>query len=173
MAKLIDLTGQKFGRLTVVSRAENNKRGNAMWNCKCDCGNEVAVLGTSLRIGDTKSCGCYRNEVLKNHGRKHNFKTENYRQKSGINHNRTENWKEDTMLCSLQNRKRMKNNKTGINGVSWCNTYQKYVANIRFQKRLIFLGRFNTLEEAAQARGKAEEKYFNPILEKYGRLENE
>ena len=137
-----------------------------MWDCKCDCGNEITTLGTSLRRGDTKSCGCYRKEVLENYGREHNFKTENYRQISGVEHNREKNWKEDTMLCSLKNRKLMSNNKTGVNGVSWCNTYHKYVANIRFQKRLVFLGRFNTLEEATKARKEAEEKYFKPILEK-------
>lgn len=55
--KLIDLTGQKFGRLTVISRAEN--RGErAAWNCLCECGNKVVVRGTNLQRGTTKSCGC-------------------------------------------------------------------------------------------------------------------
>jgi len=58
MGKFVDLTGQKFGKLTVVSRAENDKHRNAMWVCKCDCGNEHTTIGCSLRQGNTKSCGC-------------------------------------------------------------------------------------------------------------------
>ena len=53
-----DLSGQKFGRLTVIERAENNKRGQARWRCRCDCGNEVVVVGSFLTSGETKSCGC-------------------------------------------------------------------------------------------------------------------
>lgn len=58
MPKLIDLTGQTFGRLTVLERVENNKENEAHWKCKCVCGNIVNILGSSLRSGRTKSCGC-------------------------------------------------------------------------------------------------------------------
>ena len=62
MSGLIDLTGQRFGRLTVVSRAEN--RGNqTRWLCKCDCGNEKIIAGNALKSGVTLSCGCYHKEV--------------------------------------------------------------------------------------------------------------
>lgn len=40
MSKLIDMTGQKIGRLLVLERAENDKDGKAMWKCRCDCGND-------------------------------------------------------------------------------------------------------------------------------------
>lgn len=63
MGKLIDLTGQRFGRLVVIERAENNKRGKAMWDCKCDCGKQVTVLGCHLRSGHTQSCGCFSRET--------------------------------------------------------------------------------------------------------------
>lgn len=59
MTALIDLTGKRFGKLVVVSRAENIGREVA-WNCKCDCGNETIVRGNCLRRGSTKSCGCGR-----------------------------------------------------------------------------------------------------------------
>ena len=62
MAKLIDETGKRYGYLTVIQRAENTKEGRAVWLCKCDCGNEVKVLGKHLRSGNTKSCGCYQRE---------------------------------------------------------------------------------------------------------------
>lgn len=58
MSKCIDLTGQKFGRLTVVERVENSNAGKARWRCKCDCGNEKTTLSESLRKGKTSSCGC-------------------------------------------------------------------------------------------------------------------
>lgn len=58
MAKAVDLTGQKFGKLTVVERTANNKKGNTMWLCNCDCGNTKEVLGYDLTHGRTVSCGC-------------------------------------------------------------------------------------------------------------------
>lgn len=63
MSNLIDLTGCRFGRLTVIKRSEQKKGcRNAVWTCKCDCGNEVDVRSTLLRKGETKSCGCYRSD---------------------------------------------------------------------------------------------------------------
>ena len=63
MGKFKDLTGQRFGRLTVIERTENNRHGNAMWLCLCDCGNKVIVLGSDLRAGHTRSCKCLQDEV--------------------------------------------------------------------------------------------------------------
>ena len=61
MPNLIDLSGQRFGRLTVTERTVS-KNGVAMWLCMCDCGNDVVASSINLRRGATKSCGClYRN----------------------------------------------------------------------------------------------------------------
>lgn len=57
-----DLTGQRFGRFTVIGFAET-RSGRAYWLCRCDCGNEKTVRGAHLMSGDTISCGCYRDEV--------------------------------------------------------------------------------------------------------------
>lgn len=58
MEKINDITGRQYGRLTVLHRDGTSSDGNhALWRCRCDCGNEVSVKGTSLRRGDTKSCG--------------------------------------------------------------------------------------------------------------------
>lgn len=54
----INEVGNTYGQLTVISRAENTKDGRARWHCRCSCGNELDVLGKSLRNGNTKSCGC-------------------------------------------------------------------------------------------------------------------
>lgn len=77
--KLIDLTGQKFGRLTVVER-HGVKDGHAAWLCKCDCGNTTVVNGRNLRNGRTTSCGCYHKEILINRSKTHGMsKTRLYR----------------------------------------------------------------------------------------------
>lgn len=57
----IDLTGKRFGKLTVLEYYET-RRGQAYWKCKCDCGNCKIVRGNHLRTGKVKSCGCLRGE---------------------------------------------------------------------------------------------------------------
>ena len=61
----VDLTGQKFGRLTVIERAKNTKQGKVAWLCKCECGNEKIIAGEKLKMGATVSCGCYNMEIKK------------------------------------------------------------------------------------------------------------
>ena len=73
MSKIKDLTGLKFGRLTVLKRTENNKYGTAMWICECECGNSTIVASTMLNNGNTKSCGCYAKEIRKSINTKHNY----------------------------------------------------------------------------------------------------
>ena len=61
-AKLIDLTGKRFGKLTVIRRDSDKVLPSgskvARWFCECDCGNTVSVIGSNLRKGTSKSCGC-------------------------------------------------------------------------------------------------------------------
>ena len=58
----VDLTGQKFGKLTVIGRDYSNKKAT-MWLCLCDCGTKKIVNGYNLKRGLTKSCGCLQKEV--------------------------------------------------------------------------------------------------------------
>jgi len=67
----IDLTGKKFGRLTILSRSENSKQGQAMWLCLCDCGNKHTVKSIILRRGISKSCGCLEIESRHTNHRTH------------------------------------------------------------------------------------------------------
>lgn len=60
----VDLLGQKFSRLTPIEYKGNDKGGNSRWLCKCDCGNIKVVGRQELVNGTTKSCGCFRKEVL-------------------------------------------------------------------------------------------------------------
>lgn len=64
MPAMKDLTGKRFGRWTVLKRAEN-KGNTVMWECKCDCGNYGFVTSHSLTSGNSKSCGCYHKEIAK------------------------------------------------------------------------------------------------------------
>ena len=65
MARLIDLKDMVFGDWTVLSRAENNSSGQAMWNCKCKCGTIRVVSGGHLRGGRSTGCGCVRMEKMR------------------------------------------------------------------------------------------------------------
>jgi len=64
MGKIIDLTGKKFGKLTVIRKIDKSeslqtpKTGHPYWLCICNCGKNVIVGGQNLRTGHTKSCGC-------------------------------------------------------------------------------------------------------------------
>lgn len=73
---LEDLTGQRFGRLVVVSRADSIS-GATIWNCKCDCGKEKKVYATNLKRGVTKSCGCWHDESSKINSRTHGMTNTN------------------------------------------------------------------------------------------------
>ena len=64
MPKLIDLTGQRFGRWTVLNKAPSKNRA-VYWNCQCDCGTIRAVKAASLRTGKSTSCGCLQKEIAK------------------------------------------------------------------------------------------------------------
>ena len=60
-----DLTGKKYGRLTVIEYAYS-KNGHRYWKCQCDCGNITYVNTTSLNTGNTQSCGCLHTDIIKN-----------------------------------------------------------------------------------------------------------
>lgn len=60
--RIVDLTGQTFGRLKVIRRAPENRHGRVSWICECKCGNECIVTGHELQQKKTKSCGCLLRE---------------------------------------------------------------------------------------------------------------
>lgn len=66
---MIDITGEKFGRLTAVREGpryifKNGQRSKEQWWCKCECGREVLVTKSNLRSGNTKSCGCWKRDRM-------------------------------------------------------------------------------------------------------------
>lgn len=70
MSKIIDLTGQRYGKLTVIDRAEN-KSEKTRWLCKCDCGKTTVAYSNNLIRGKHTSCGCVRNERVANLNKSH------------------------------------------------------------------------------------------------------
>lgn len=67
MGKFIDLTGNRYGHVSVISLSEGkSKSGGYRWFCKCDCGNTFTTTSASLRYGSTQSCGCERKKHLYN-----------------------------------------------------------------------------------------------------------
>lgn len=62
-SRIKDITGEKFGRLEVISLTPKRHNRCAIWLCRCDCGNMVEAQGSYLRNGDTQSCGCLHDEM--------------------------------------------------------------------------------------------------------------
>lgn len=150
-SNIIDIIGKQFGRLTVIESAGLDKYNNALWLCKCDCGKDIIAKGVTLRDGRTQSCGCLKLEM-------NAADMPNRRKKDLI---------EKTSLGKIKSSNNQKNNTSGYKGVSRHSQLDKWVANINFNGKRIYLGLFDDLEKAIEARKKAEEIYFKPIIEKY------
>lgn len=60
MSRKLDITWKRFGKLTALKTAGSSSRGQLLWHCRCDCGNETIVAGAKLRNGHTRSCGCLK-----------------------------------------------------------------------------------------------------------------
>ena len=156
-----DLTGQRFKRLTVIERKENTKLGESVWMCKCDCGNSVSVTAGHLISGHTKSCGCLSREKSSINGRseKNLTKLRNFEKRDSV---------ENTRLSVISSERSLnKNNTSETRGVSFVTKSRKWHAYINLKGTRTNLGEYKKLEDAIKARKLAEEKYFEPIIEKY------
>ena len=143
--KIKNISNERFGRLVAIKHTEKRYRdGEVIWECVCDCGNITEVPLHHLRAGNVRSCGCLQNESAKLAAQSQRF--------------------EGTKIPSLT-RKISSNNKSGVKGVH--KVGNKWRAQITFQRKVMYLGCFNKIEDAALARKKAEEEYFYPTLEKY------
>lgn len=75
-ASYVSLVGNRYGKLIVLERVENNHFGHVCYRCKCDCGGETIVDATNLRNGNTNSCGCIKSKgemIINNWLQKHNI----------------------------------------------------------------------------------------------------
>lgn len=147
--KRIDLTGKRFGRLTVVKKSDKNPKDyKTYWDCVCDCGNETTVLLTYLTSGETKSCGCLRIDG--------GSKLQKYNE---------EELRVDGVFTPLLSSKVRIDNTTGHKGVTFDKKLQKYRAQMSLKGKKIHLGYYHELEDAVKARKQGEEKFFKPYLE--------
>ena len=192
--RLMDLTGQQFGRLTV-----KGYKGDGKWLCQCQCGNQTIVTGSNLVGGGTVSCGCKRAPGII--GRKIDQltvikKLDNnvYLCKCDCGNTREVTYKAlmsgAYMSCKECASKRAveaivsgafkdgtepskikldkapgKLNKSGYVGVNWDKSRGKWQASLRFKGHKYNLGRFDNIEDAISARKKAEEEIFLPFIE--------
>jgi len=84
VSKLLDITGQTFGRWTVIKHVGANVQRRALWLCKCVCGNTGLVNGNDIRDGHSTSCGCYAIDVLRKRSiKKDSGKSKLFRQYTG------------------------------------------------------------------------------------------
>lgn len=75
-SKVVDLTGKKFGKLTVIERV-GSRNGRSVWKCLCDCGNYIETYASYLTTNDTRSCGCvisYREYMIEQYLKEHSIK---------------------------------------------------------------------------------------------------
>lgn len=115
MSKASNLINQKFGKLLVISRAENSKTGKTRWLCICECGTKTIVHRDNLVLGKTRSCGCAKFE---SHNKKHGFT------KTDL-HNK---WLSMRQRCNDINHKSYKN--YGAKGIyvctEWNNCFEEF-----------------------------------------------
>ena len=144
--KKLDLTGQRFGKLTVLRPAENIGVRTA-WLCRSDCGSETVVKTCHLRSGKSTSCGC------KGHG----FNALTY--------------VDGTCVEMLQAKTIRKNNTSGVPGVYWEVKKRMWRASICFKGKRYSLGRHRRFEDAVRARKRAEEALHDKFLSEYAQQE--
>ena len=151
--KKVDLTGQQYGKLTVVAPAENIGSRTA-WLCRCECGAEVVVKTYHLRNGHTKSCGCQNGE-----GRP--------RYALGLT------YIDGTCVEMIRAGTVRRNNTSGVPGVDWLTKKQRWRATICFKGKRRYLGSYEKFEDAVKARKRGEEEYYGRFLEELAAGETE
>ena len=136
--KRLDLTGQRFGKLTVLAPAESIG-GHTAWLCQCDCGNKAVVKTYHLRDGHTSSCGCLKKAV----------------------------YASGTSIGMLRAKTVRKNNTSGVPGVDWRPTKGMWRAAICFKGQRYYLGSFERFEDAVAARKAAEYRLHDQFVEQF------
>lgn len=136
--------GQRFGNLVVLEEL-----GGGRVLCQCDCGKSKNINKGHLLNGDITSCGCVQK-----------LRPAKAKEEYLVN---------STYIATIRSGKPSKRSTTGIKGVYWSKTKNKYQAAIRCQGINHELGYFNSLAEAVAARLEAEEKYFKPLIDDFNK----
>lgn len=144
-----DITGRVFGRLTALYPTDGRTaKGSVLWHCICTCGREIDVSYNDLLYTSVQSCGCQKKE--------HDLKLGSF-----LTH------VAGTSVDMLKSKKIPTDNTTGYRGVYLIKG--RYVAKIVFQKKAYYLGTYNDISDAAEARKEAEEVLFDGAAEHYAK----
>ena len=146
-----DLTGQVFGRLTVIGRSDKRgSRGNRttpLWKCRCECGNITYKATDTLTNPYESMClECKRR-----------IGGEIARQAAG--------YVEGTQISRIKNMNLTANNTSGCRGVYYDKRSNKYRARLKFKGKIMSFGSYAKFEDAVEARKAAEEEFFGTFLE--------
>lgn len=113
--KQLNLTGERFGKLVAIKTIGKNKNGGYLWQCKCDCGNEIIANVGNLKNGHTKSCGCLRVDRCKTNFAKH-----------GLEHTRLYGiWSDMRLRC--YDEKNIAYHRYGGRGITICDEWKNDV----------------------------------------------
>ena len=151
----MDLIGKKYGRLTVTGNAQ--RKGYVV--CQCECGNRLEVRAASLttKKQPTRSCGCLHSEVMHELGTKSIARNSKSRIDTDVRFH--------TNFGVIERAEPHKNNHSGAKGVWHDKERDLWEAYINVHGRRIHLGRFKSRDDAIKARARAEEEYFQPLIE--------
>lgn len=123
MSKLVDRTGQRYGRLVVLSR-HGSRQNKAEWLCACDCGRQTLVLSNALHSGNTRSCGCLQPESVASRNSTHGL--------SRVEAGTYKVWKDMKARCYVESNKHFKD--YGGRGIEvcerWRNDFAAFLADM-------------------------------------------
>lgn len=154
--KSANIKNKKFGYLKAICPTDQRDKHNSsvVWECKCKCGNITYVSEGDLAGKRTRSCGCLAEEVQSKNGK---IAGGNVVKKFCVDGTNIKNL---TMKTPSRNT-------SGVKGVCWDKSKQKWLAQIRFKGKNHYLGRYNKKEDAVKIRKIAEENLFGNFLEWY------
>ena len=126
MNKFIDLTGNIYTKLTVLARVDNNKHGQSMWLCRCECGNTKIVRQSHILSGNTKSCGCFYKERIHEIHLKHGHNKKKHTSST------YKSWSELIQRCTNPNNKRYERYMgRGITVCTrWLNSFENFLEDM-------------------------------------------
>ena len=125
----IDLTGKRFGRLTVIEIAEDISGKKKKWLCKCDCGNETIIQSGNLTSGHAKSCGCLQLERVSGQRKMNEYEITDGCAKVKLGDI-------DYMLCDIEDWEKLKNHHWRINSGGYVASKTREEGDFLFHKKV-------------------------------------
>lgn len=159
--------GDKYGYLTIIEDSgRRGKNGDVIWKCQCECGNIVHRSTSSIMQSVVKrcviSCGCKKDKSIGKRLAYDEERIEKAREALGQI--------DGTTMQGIDRKTLNKNNKSGVRGVCWKSREHMWQAEITLRGRSVDRKLFKNKEDAILWRKYLEEKYYEPIKEKYKKL---